>query len=59
MTKTKINKGGQAWLYLTVMPALGVPGQPGGDVTNVQYKLIWNCHYESPLYNKYILILKK
>jgi hypothetical protein len=28
------------------------------DLTNVQCKLIWNCHKESPLYNKYILILK-
>jgi hypothetical protein len=28
----------------------------GGDLTNVQYKPIWNCHYESPLYNEYILI---
>jgi hypothetical protein len=28
----------------------------GGDLTNVQCKPIWNCHNESPLYNKYILI---
>jgi hypothetical protein len=28
----------------------------GGDLTNVQYKPIWNCHYEFPQYNKYILI---
>jgi hypothetical protein len=28
----------------------------GGDVTNVQYKSSQNCHYESPLYNEYILI---
>jgi hypothetical protein len=28
----------------------------GGDLTNVQYKPNWNCHYESPPYNKYILI---
>jgi hypothetical protein len=28
----------------------------GGDVTNVQYKPNWNFHYESPLYNEYILI---
>jgi hypothetical protein len=27
-----------------------------GDITNVEYKLIWNCHYESSLYNEYILI---
>jgi hypothetical protein len=20
----------------------------GGELTNVQYKLIWNCHYEFP-----------
>jgi hypothetical protein len=25
-----------------------------GDVTNVQYKSNWNCHYESPLCNEYI-----
>jgi hypothetical protein len=30
----------------------------GGDRTNVQYKPIWNCHNESPLYNEYILIKK-
>jgi hypothetical protein len=32
----------------------------GGDVTNVQYKSSWKCHYEFP-HNKYILIkiLKK
>jgi hypothetical protein len=29
-----------------------------GDLTNVQYKPIGNCHNESPLYNKYILIFK-
>jgi hypothetical protein len=29
-----------------------------GDLTNVQYKPIWNCHNESPLYNEYILIKK-
>jgi hypothetical protein len=28
----------------------------GGDLTNVQYKPIQNCHYESPLYNEYIII---
>jgi hypothetical protein len=27
-----------------------------GYVTNVQYKFNQNCHYESPLYNEYILI---
>jgi hypothetical protein len=31
----------------------------GSDLTNVQYKPIWNYHNESPLYNEYILILKK
>jgi hypothetical protein len=31
----------------------------GGDITNVQYKPDQNCHYESPPYNEYILILKK
>jgi hypothetical protein len=30
----------------------------GGDLTNVQHKPIWNCHNESCLYNKYILIKK-
>jgi hypothetical protein len=30
----------------------------GGDLTNVQYKPIWNCHKESPLYNEHILIKK-
>jgi hypothetical protein len=24
----------------------------GGNVTKVQYKSNWNCHYESPPYNK-------
>jgi hypothetical protein len=28
----------------------------GSELTNVQYKPIGNCHNESPLYNKYILI---
>jgi hypothetical protein len=28
----------------------------GGEPTNVQYKPIWNCHSESPLYSKHILI---
>jgi hypothetical protein len=28
----------------------------GGDVTNVPYEFNLNCPYESPLYNKYILI---
>jgi endonuclease I len=27
-----------------------------GDLTNVQYKLIWNCHSESPSNNEHILI---
>jgi hypothetical protein len=30
----------------------------GGHLTNVQYKPIWSCHNESPLYKEYILILK-
>jgi hypothetical protein len=30
----------------------------GGHLTNMQYKPIWNCHNESPLYNKYILVKK-
>jgi hypothetical protein len=37
----------------------GVRGRGWGDLTNVQCKLIWNCHKESSLCNKYILILKK
>jgi hypothetical protein len=28
----------------------------GDDVTDVPYKPSWNCHYEFPPYNKYILI---
>jgi hypothetical protein len=31
-------------------------GDDEGNLTNVQYKAIQNCHNESPLYNKYILI---
>jgi hypothetical protein len=31
----------------------------GGDLTNAQYKPIWNWHYESSLYNEYILVEKK
>jgi hypothetical protein len=27
-----------------------------GSINNVQYKSNWNCHYESSLYNEYILI---
>jgi hypothetical protein len=27
-----------------------------GNVTNIQYVSNWNCHYKSPLYNKYTLI---
>jgi hypothetical protein len=38
--------------------AWGVERDGGGDVINVQYKPVWNCHTESPLYNKYILIIK-
>jgi hypothetical protein len=35
----------------------GLKGQEGrDDLTNVQYKPIWNFHNESSLYNKYILI---
>jgi hypothetical protein len=30
----------------------------GGNVTNIQYKINENCPYESPLYDKYILIKK-
>jgi hypothetical protein len=26
------------------------------NLTNLQYKPIWNCHNEFPLHNKYILI---
>jgi hypothetical protein len=28
----------------------------GSDLMNVQYKPIWNCHSESPLYNEHIQI---
>jgi hypothetical protein len=28
----------------------------GGNLTNVQYNPNYNFHYESPLYNEYILI---
>jgi hypothetical protein len=28
----------------------------GGDQTHIQYKPNWNCHHESPPYNKCILI---
>jgi hypothetical protein len=28
----------------------------GGDLTNVQYKPIWNCHNESSLCKEYILM---
>jgi hypothetical protein len=28
----------------------------GADLTNVQYKPIWNCHNKSLLYNEYVLI---
>jgi hypothetical protein len=31
----------------------------GGDLTNVQYKPIRNCHNEFPQYNEYILIFEK
>jgi hypothetical protein len=31
-------------------------GVDGGNVNNVQHKSNWNCQYESPLYNEYILI---
>jgi hypothetical protein len=35
----------------------GLRGRDNEGITNnVQYKSNWNCHYESPLYNEYILI---
>jgi hypothetical protein len=35
----------------------GLRGRRGkGNLTNVQSEASWNCHNESPLYNKYILI---
>jgi hypothetical protein len=39
----------------------GVEGgrKDGGDLTNVQYKPNWNCHYEFPQYNTCILIKKE
>jgi hypothetical protein len=40
--------------------ALSGVGEGGGsDLTNVQYKPIWNCHNESTLYNEYVLIKMK
>jgi hypothetical protein len=38
----------------------GWRGRDGrGDLTNVKYKTIWNCHNKFPLYNKYIQIETK
>jgi hypothetical protein len=31
----------------------------GGDLSNVQYKLIWNWHNKFPLHNEYNLIKKE
>jgi hypothetical protein len=31
-------------------------GEMVGNLTNVQCKVIWNCHHVSSLYNKYIQI---
>jgi hypothetical protein len=34
-------------------------GRDGGwDRTKAQYKPFWKCHSESPMYNKYILVIK-
>jgi hypothetical protein len=30
----------------------GGKGEKGEDLINIQYKAIWNCHNESPLYNR-------
>jgi hypothetical protein len=36
---------------------VGIAGGRWWDqLTNGQWKAIWNCHNESPLYKKYILI---
>jgi hypothetical protein len=35
----------------------GRGGDSEGNLINVQYKPIWNCHNELPRYNEYILIL--
>jgi hypothetical protein len=31
-------------------------GEEGVDLTNVQCKVIQNCHNKSPLYNEYMII---
>jgi hypothetical protein len=28
----------------------------GGSINSVQYKYTWNCLYESPLHNEYIIL---
>jgi hypothetical protein len=53
---------GFTYLYETAKKLLAIVlsgarrGTRGSNLTNVQCKPIWNCHYESPLYNEYILI---
>jgi hypothetical protein len=56
------------YLHETIKKSLGIAlsgvgrgwrgRDDGGDLTNAQYKPIWNCHNESPLYNEYSLIKK-
>jgi hypothetical protein len=44
-------------LVIALISGRGLMGRDdGGNVTNIQYKPSWNCHYESPPYNEYILI---
>jgi hypothetical protein len=43
-------------IALSVMERGLKVGEGGGDLTNVKYKPNWNCYYESPMYNKCILI---
>jgi hypothetical protein len=39
---------------------MGIKGRDEGcNVMNIQYTFNWNFHYEFPLYNEYILILKR
>jgi hypothetical protein len=39
---------------------MGLRGKDSGDdITNLQYKPIWNCHNEYHLYNEYSLNKKK
>jgi hypothetical protein len=37
----------------------GGQGDSGGNLTNVQCKVIWNCHNECPIYDESMLIKMK